>query len=550
VSAASYLRGLFARAAPTAKAGDLLKEQGGTSVGDIRTSQRKSEADQLTPTKLSGILKRADQGDVTAYLTLAEEMEERESHYRSVLGTRKLGVSGSPVSVESPSDDGHDKAIAEDVERLVERPEFEGLVGDCMDAVAKSFACIEILWDRDAKRWEPQGYAFREQRHFLFDLDTLSTPLLRSLQHPQGEPLMPFKWVVHMPQLKSGVPIRGGLARPVSLCYAAKKYTITDWLAFLDTFGMPVRVGKYPSAMASRKPELMAAVRAIGASSAGVIPEEMSIEFIEAKSGSGNVTLFQQAAEYWDKQISKVVLGQTMTTDDGASLAQSKTHERVRFDIRKADARAVAATINRDLVKPFVDLNYGPQKAYPKIRISCEEPEDTKALMDSVKVFVDLGGKVQESVVRDRLGLPEPEDGADLLKPAAKAPVAPPGQPGAKPTPGKPAGKDPAADDDGIEGGPGKQTELNSRQRFAVDDAIVDLRDAALRDWRELLDGNVGRLLREIEGATSWDELRAKLTELEREAGDKLDIGPLTKQLAREGFRARGIGDATDDTTP
>lgn len=555
MSVASYLRGLFARGDTTAKAGDLLKEQGRTSVGSVLTAQRKSEADALTPAKLGAILKQADQGNVTAYLTLADEMEERETHYRSVLSTRKLGVSGSPVTVESASDSAHDKALAEDVEAtLAEKPEFEGLVQDLMDAIAKSFSCVEILWQRDARRWEPSGYAFREQRHFTFDRDTMTIPLLRTLGSVDGEPLTPFKWVVHMPKLKSGVPIRSGLARPVSVAYAAKRYTMTDWLAFMDTYGMPTRVGKYPSTMAARKNELMAAVRAIGANACGVIPEEMAIEIVETKAQSAGGTLFQQSAEYWDKQTSKVVLGQTMTTDDGASLSQSKTHERVRFDIRKADARAVAATINRDLIKPFIDLNYGPQKAYPKVRIQADEPEDAAKLVTAVKVFVSMGGKVQMSEVRDRMGLSEPQPDAEMLEPEsvvnAKAAqqYAPKPDPNApKPGEERPVGKDDrggADDDDDVTGQPGRAQERNSRQRF---DLVQDRTEDAIDDSHELLKGNVGRIIAALQKATSVSETRDLLDELEREAGDKLDIGPLVEKLAKENFRLRGVGDATDD---
>jgi phage gp29-like protein len=302
--------------------------------------------------------------------------------------------------------------------------------------------------------------------------------------------------------------------------------------------------------MAARKSELMSAVRQIGSQSAGVIPMEMTIELLETKAGSGaGGTLFQQSAEYWDKQISKVVLGQTMTSDDGASLSQSKTHERVRFDIRKADARAVAATLNRDLVKPFVDLNYGPQKTYPKIRIQADEPEDTKSLIESVRVFVAMGGKVQMSEVRDRMGLSEPEDGAELLQPesaiaAANAPAPEPVDPNAGPTPGKGKGNASGANEgDPVKGKPGGKNEL-ARRAFSLE----TLRDDAIEDWQPLLEGSVGRIISELQKAESFEEMRKLLDELEAEAGDRLDVGPLVSALARESFRMRGIGDATDRT--
>ena len=567
--------------APTAKAAELLREEARPTVGGVLNVSRKSEADTLTPARLATIMREADQGNIEPYLTLAEEMEEREPHYRSVVGTRKMAVSGTPFSVKSASDSAHDKAIADHVELILQRPATEGLVLDLMDAVAKSFSCVEIMWDRSGKSWEPLGYEHRSQRFFVFDRDTRSTPLLQSLNDPFGVPLTPFKWLVHVPKLASGIPIRCGLARPAAIAYAAKRYTVADWLAFLDVFGMPIRVGKYPASMVSKKAELLRAVRAIGSDAAAVIPAEMSIEFIEAKGSAGGQTLFQASAEYWDKQISKVVLGQTMSSDDGASLAQSKTHERVRFDIKKADARSVAATINRDLIKPFVLLNYGPQVAYPEIVLQTDEPEDRTALISAVKVFVGLGGKVEMSVVRDRMGFPEPAPDAELLrpetvvaaemspKPAPASGVGAQGPAGDGLTPGdgavaeKPAPSAPAAESDSVgadkAGGaatisPNAVAAIGERfarlearlDRMALD-VIDDLGMDALSEWRQLA-APIASAIAAVSGAPSFDAARAVLTDLASDTGDVLDVSAVTRALSIATFTSRGVGDATDVT--
>ena len=57
---------------------------------------------------------------------------------------------------------------------------------------------------------------------------------------------------------------------------------------------------------------LLQAVRDISTDAAAIIPKEMEIEFVEVAGGTGN-GLFSAKAEYLDKQISKGVLGQTMS---------------------------------------------------------------------------------------------------------------------------------------------------------------------------------------------------------------------------------------------
>ncbi|MUL08264.1 DUF935 family protein, partial [Aliivibrio fischeri] len=69
--------------------------------------------------------------------------------------------------------------------------------------------------------------------------------LLISDSAPSGEPLEPYKFMVHTPRSKSGIVWRNGLARLVAVMYMLKSFTVRDWWAFAEVFGIPVRVGKY-----------------------------------------------------------------------------------------------------------------------------------------------------------------------------------------------------------------------------------------------------------------------------------------------------------------
>lgn len=79
----------------------------------------------------------------------------------------------------------------------------------------------------------------------------------------------------------------------------------------------------------------------IGADFGAVIPEGATIEIIESKTSSENTDAYQKMATWIDKQISKLVLGQTMTTDDGSSRAQGEIHEEVRQDIAQSGRAAL-----------------------------------------------------------------------------------------------------------------------------------------------------------------------------------------------------------------
>lgn len=403
----------------------LTQELAAPRLASIRSAWHSSVANDLTPTRLARVVQSAGDGYAHDYLTLAEEMEERDLHYASVLGTRKLAVTGLHVRIDAASDDAIDVKHADALRELIAAPEFGELVAHLVDALGKGYAVGEIMWDRSGRTWTPDTYKERDPRHFLFDRETgRELRLLDEAAPVEGLALAPYKFIVHLPRIRSGLPIRGGLARLAAVAYMCKAWAWRDWMAFADIFGLPMRVGRYgPGAKPEDIDKLIAAVANLGSDAAAAIPDSMRIEFTQAVQTAGSGEFFQGLAEWWDKQVSKGVLGQTMTADDGASLSQAKIHNDVRLDILAADAKALSNTLQRQLVRPFIDLNFGPGR-YPLLTVVVPEPEDTKLLVDALAKLVPLGLEVEQSVVRDKLGLPDPDPGAVLLRsPQAAAPA-------------------------------------------------------------------------------------------------------------------------------
>jgi phage gp29-like protein len=156
----------------------------------------------------------------------------------------------------------------------------------------------------------------------------------------------------------------------------------------------------------------------------------MDIVFQETKSGgSGAGDVHGALTDYLDKQISKVVLGQTGTTDaTPGKLGNSGDHTQVREDIERADSRAVTIVINRDIIRPWVILNWGPQDNYPYVQIGRTEPKNAAIMVDTAVKLVPLGLKVAQKDIIAAVGFNDPEAGDELLAaPSGPAANAPPG---------------------------------------------------------------------------------------------------------------------------
>lgn len=239
---------------------DLTREITTISLAGVRRRLADSVAMGLTPVKLANILRQAVDGDAHAYLTLAEEMEERSPQYGSVLGTRRRAVLGLSRSVESASDDPADVKLRDAVElHLVKTPAFGRLLPALLDALGKGYSVVEIRWDTEQTPWSPRGrsrleqaYTWRDPRYFVYDRATgRELRMIDEANSVEGLPLQPWRFIVHEPSLKMGLPIRGGLARLAATSYMCSTFTLEDWLAFAEVFGMPLRLGRYPDHLAT-----------------------------------------------------------------------------------------------------------------------------------------------------------------------------------------------------------------------------------------------------------------------------------------------------------
>lgn len=438
----------------------LKEEQAGPTMAGVRNIYSVMHASAgLTPERLTAILGQAEFGDPYTYLELAEEMEEKDLHYLAVIGTRKEAVAQLDIIVRPASTEKHDIRLAEMVSEFVLKGtlNLESAIFDILDAVGKGYSATEIIWDTEGKEWIPQQLKWRDPRWFAFDWVSGEQLYVRTLgnegasvsaacekgnghadafirrggiggehgiwngQQPMTAPLAPFKFVVHFAKAKAGLPIRGGLARAAGWAYLFKNYILKDWVTFAEVFGQPLRLGKYNSgATDSDKQTLLRAVANIGTDAAAIIPDSMVIEFTEARQ-TGSADLYERFCEYIDQQVSKAVLGQTLTTDvprGGGSRTAAQVHEGVRHDILAADARRLQATLTRDLVKPIVDLNVGPQRRYPRLQLALPDDQDAKIFTDIITALADRGLRIGQRAVMDKLGLPAPGNDEALLEPA------------------------------------------------------------------------------------------------------------------------------------
>lgn len=365
--------------------------------------------------RLQQILRSAESGNISPMNEFFSEMEEKDSHIFSEISKRKRAVLALPYEVlpcgGSPKDIEIAKWVREKIENI---PEIEDHFMILLDAIGYGFSYSELEWEFIDGEYIIGGIHEVHQKNFIWD--PISQKINLNDGSVQGAPLKEMCWIKHNVRSKSGYMPRSGLYRSLAYLYLLKNYTLGDFAEFLEVYGLPMRLGKYPlSSSPEERKKLLQAVIGLGHDAAGIVPETMSVEFLEATRVGHEP--FLSMIEYVDKKISQVILGSTLTSQNtgAGSYALGKVHNEVRLEILSSDARQLASTINRFLITPLVQLNFGSDQKPPKFTFSLKEEEDMQMYSSALPNLVDLGLDIPTEWVKEKLGIPK-SDGFSVLK--------------------------------------------------------------------------------------------------------------------------------------
>ena len=94
-------------------------------------------------------------------------------------------------------------------------------------------------------------------------------------------------------------------------------------------------------------------LKGAGASQYMVAGQDTEIEFVE--SGKGDAfNVYDKRIDRANSELSKLIIGQTMTIEDGSSLSQSETHLEVFENLVESDCTMLRDIVNNQLIPRMV----------------------------------------------------------------------------------------------------------------------------------------------------------------------------------------------------
>ncbi|ELR65859.1 Mu-like prophage FluMu protein [Photobacterium marinum] len=375
----------------------------------------------LTPLKLASLMKRAEEGDLIAQCELAEDMEEKDAHIQSELSKRKMALLNVEWNIRPPRNPSKEEQYDADLlqELFEDATWLEDAFFDMADATLKTFANLELRWEVVEGIQLVTGYDHRDPSWFQTHPDNRNQLRLRDGSH-EGAALNPFGWISHTAKAKSGYLTRRGLVRVLAWPFLFKNYSIRDLAEFLEIYGLPIRLGKYPEGATEReKTTLLRAVMSIGHNAGGIIPKGMDIDFQNAADGASDP--FMAMVAWCEKSQSKAILGGTLTSQaDGktSTNALGNVHNEVREEIRDFDLKRIAATLTRDLVFPLYALNgksYRTRHRIPRFEFELTEAEDIERLSKALPGLVNMGMRIPLAWAHEKTQIPMAQDDEVVL---------------------------------------------------------------------------------------------------------------------------------------
>lgn len=170
-----------------------------------------------------------------------------------------------------------------------------------------------------------------------------------------------------MPQRKFLVPRTGaGYTNPygqpdLALCYWPMTFMVGGmkfWVRFVEKYGGAFAVGKLPRSASEEEHELLLeSLDALVQDGVATIPDDGSVEIMEAAGKAASGDLFERLVMYCRSEISIALTGTNQTMEASTNRASAQQGADVSDELRDADAETLMQTVN-ELIGWICEVNF------------------------------------------------------------------------------------------------------------------------------------------------------------------------------------------------
>lgn len=266
---------------------------------------------------------------------LLEDLE-RDNHLTSIKGKRIMAVTGAKWVIV----DKEGKELS-DLMHIFDKEWFYGWMQEVI--CTRLYGHTVLTWDvmkhsPSVPRVIPRGQVVPELRSYIPD------PNFETLVRYDDPAL--DKWVIELgSQDDLGIMWKAG----PEVIY--KNYSRAAWSEYTEIYGVPPRIAKVPAYFEQHQLlQVDNALAQMGRAAYGRFPDGVDIQFPTTGTSTDVWQVFDKHVERSNSEMSKLILGQTMTTDNGSSRSQADVHQDESDKITADDMKQVAMATNDKLI--------------------------------------------------------------------------------------------------------------------------------------------------------------------------------------------------------
>lgn len=261
-----------------------------------------------------------------------------DPHLSCVLEKRRNAVLCSDIEFR------RDGKPVDSVNEQIRSPWFSRLLGDIIDAKFWGFTLCQFFREG---QWA--DYNLVPRKH----VDPVRRLILRHQTDISGT-----SWDEYPDLLFVGSPDDLGLLAKAAPWVIYKRNATGDWSQFAEIFGMPIQEYTYDTDDDDSRARAIADASNAGSLAVFVHGKDTSLNLIESGNKTGSADVYERLCERCNNEISKLILGNTLTTEssDTGTQALGTVHKKVEDRVTQADRLYVLDVLNYDMADIFATI--------------------------------------------------------------------------------------------------------------------------------------------------------------------------------------------------
>jgi phage gp29-like protein len=319
-----------------------------------------------------------------------------DAHLSSVVNKRKSAILFTPITFKRNG--VPDNSINEQLQS----PWFYRFLSDIWDAQIWGFSLFQFYTDGE---W--LNYNLIPRKH----VDPVKRLIMRMQTDIHGE-----GWDNFDDLLFVGNPDDLGTLAQAAPYIIYKRNTMADWAQFSEIFGMPVREYTYDGNDENARLKTLLDVVNDGGAAVVIHPEGSGFRFVESGNKTGSADLYERLTERCNAEISKLFLGNTLTTEASATGTQALGTIQKKGEnlINLADRKYILNILNYDMTDIFA--TFGINTAGGSFEFV--EPEEVSASdkMAIIEKLHNMGLPIAHNYLYEQFGIEKPDNYNELIE--------------------------------------------------------------------------------------------------------------------------------------